>query len=219
MSAPAVAEGRAVAWDTVDAAFLGRLRAGHEPPREAPAPPPDPTPTEAPVLVEERSEERSLEEHTLPQSLGEWLLATVPDQWESLAIGVERAAAVGCRVIAVAGGRRGEGRTTVVEGLVATLEARGWQVSCVTGTAGHFGIVPPEGDDSRQLVIVDAGVWFPPGPIRHERVVALSRGCDAVILVRQASVPPSPARAAAIEHAGLLLVGEVETLCPVETLA
>ncbi|MFM7034214.1 MAG: hypothetical protein ACKOYJ_03330 [Planctomycetia bacterium] len=132
---------------------------------------------------------------------------------------MERAATVGCRVIAVAGGRRGEGRTTVVEGLVATLEARGWQVSCVTGTAGHLGTTPPDGGDPRQLVIVDGGVWFPPGPIRHERVEALSRGCDAVILVRQASMSPSPARAAAIEHAGLVLVGEVETMCPVETLA
>lgn len=148
------------------------------------------------------------------QPLVEWLLQKAPDQWAALAVAVERAVADGLRVIAVAGGARGEGRTTIVEGLAATLTARGWHVVLVSGPLSEAGEALSGGDRHRELVLVDAGVWFPPGPIRRDRVTAMSIGCDAVILVRRATQAPSPARAAAIEQAGCTLLGEVETLVP-----
>lgn len=151
------------------------------------------------------------------QPLVEWLLQKAAHQWAALAVAVERAVADGLRVIAVAGGGRGEGRTTLVEGLAATLTARGWHVVLVSGPLSEAGEAVIGGDRHRELVLVDAGVWFPPGPIRRERVAAMSAGCDAVILVRRATQAPSPARAAAIEQAGCRLLGEVETLVPWKT--
>lgn len=141
------------------------------------------------------------------RSLLEWLLAAAPDQWNGLADRVERAAGDGHRVIAVVGGDRGEGRTTIVHGLVATLASRGLRVHQASHPCGSDGREPA----ARDLVIVDAGIWFPPGRFRRDRLSAVSMGCDAVILVRRAATPPSAARAAAIRQAGLAFLGEVET--------
>jgi hypothetical protein len=152
------------------------------------------------------------------QPLVAWLLEQAPEQWSALAATVERAVAEGLRVIAVAGGGRGEGRTTLVEALGVTLTARGWHVVRIAGPlSSAAGNTFSRAGNDREVVIVDAGVWFPPGPIRHDRVAAMSVGCDAVILVRRATQAPSPARAAAIEQTGCRLLGEVETLVPMDT--
>lgn len=151
------------------------------------------------------------------QPLVAWLLKKAPDQWAALATIVEQTVTDGLRVIAVAGGARGEGRTTLVEGLAATLTARGWHVELVSGPLSEARESRIGADGTRAVVLVDAGVWFPPGPIRRDRIAAMSVGCDAAILVRRATQAPSPARAAAVEQAGCRLLGEVETFVPLQT--
>ncbi len=160
----------------------------------------------APVSIPPRSDTIDVDE-----SVVEWLLEKVPQQWAALATSVEQAAADGRRVIAIAGGGRGEGRTTLVAGLAATLTARGSRVVVVAGPFSEADQMLLESEPDRSLVIVDAGVWFPPGPIRRDRVASLCAGYDAAILVRRASQPSSPARADAIEQAGCHVVGEVVT--------
>jgi hypothetical protein len=145
------------------------------------------------------------------------LLHAAPRSWETIARRVEDAHRDGAGVVAVAGGRRGEGRTTVVECLARTLAARGRRVEIVdtaTAAAALSG-----GRDGGAIVLVDAGVWFPGGPIRRAHVERVSLGCDAVILVRREGQPQCAARGTAIEAAGLRLLGEVLTMVPVADAA
>jgi hypothetical protein len=206
------------ALDIVDAAFMRRLASpAREDRREAAPLPPDPQPVApapraADVVTAEPPGARNAD-----GSVVDWMLRAVPEQWNVLAAAVERAADAGQRVIAVVGGSRGEGRTTIVEGLATTLTRRGRSVLHTAVAPAHDGAVRNPHDDGR-IMLVDAGVWFPPGPIRHDRVARLAAGCDAAILVRRAAQSPSPARAAAIRRAGLVVLGEVETLVPAETL-
>lgn len=200
--------------DIVDAMFLRRLH----PDPAAPAAPstaaeikPAATQAEKPAVAAPVSPPPPSDTIAVDEFLVEWLLEKVPEQWAALATTVEQAVADGRRVIAVAGGGRGEGRTTLVAGLAATLTARGSRVVVVAGPLAEADQMLLESEPDRSLVIVDAGVWFPPGPIRRDRVASLSAGCDAAILVRRASQPSSPARAAAIEQAGCHVVGEVVT--------
>ena len=66
----------------------------------------------------------------------------------------------------------------------------------------------------KRIVLVDAGVWFPPGPIRRHRVLVASLGCDAAILVRRADRQPSPARETVLAAVGVTPLGEVLTFAP-----
>ena len=168
-------------------------------------------PPQSPAWEASPPAEVSGTEARVDQPLVDWLLQTAAPQWVAVAETVEHVVAEGLRVIAVAGGARGEGRTTLVEGLTATLRARGWQVVATSGPLAEAGEELFNGVTDRPVVIVDAGVWFPPGPIRRDRLATLSVGCDAVILVRRAAQPPSPARVAAIEQTGCRLLGEVLT--------
>jgi Mrp family chromosome partitioning ATPase len=152
--------------DIVDAVFLRRLH----PDPAAPAAPStaaeiksEPTPAEKPAVAAPVSTPPRSDTIDVDESLVEWLLKKVPQQWAALATTVEQAAADGRRVIAVAGGGRGEGRTTLVAGLAATLTARGWRAFVVAGPLTEAGETFLESDGDRQVVIVDAGVWFPPG--------------------------------------------------------
>lgn len=193
--------------DAVDAAFIQRMAAAGPGSTRTVPPVRDATELEGdstPVAVAREGET------TGRMPLLEWLLMTVPEQWASLADAVEQAAGKGHRVIAVAGGRRGEGRTTIVDGLAITLEGRGWGVRKVAGTFAQTGGELPA--EQRSLLLVDAGLWFPPGPIRNARLAHMSGGCDAAILVRRASEPSCSARAEALGRLGVAVLGEVETL-------
>jgi hypothetical protein len=144
------------------------------------------------------------------QTLIERLLAEGREQWERLADEVEVARRDGHRVIAVIGGEKGEGRTTLVECLANTLRTRGRDVVVFPSTEDASAIDGVHGHD-RRIVLVDAGVWFPPGPIRRQRLVQESVGCDAAILVRRADHEPVAARATAIAALGMTVLGEVVT--------
>jgi hypothetical protein len=136
------------------------------------------------------------------------LLVEAASQWQEIADRVEAARGRGRRVIAVAGHERGEGRTTIVAALDRVLRSRGREVVvCDAGnSAAHAG--PPH---DRRIVLADAGVWFPPGPIRRSRLLVASYGCEAVILVRRADRPTAPAIEAALAAIGIESLGEVVT--------
>jgi len=188
--------------DPLDAAFVLRFAAptaaprGHEPDESRAHPGENQAAHPPPVVAEVEA-----------ASVVGRLLASSAAEWQRLADHVEEACRRGSRVIAVAGGTRGEGRTTVVDGVVATLRARGRAPVRVDEGAICQRVAP----DRDSVVLVDAGVWFPPGPIRAARVMALAQGCDAAILVRRAEEPSCPARADILAHIGVRCLGEVET--------
>jgi len=144
-------------------------------------------------------------------TLVERLLAAVPDAWTGLAQRVEERHRGDAVVIAVTGARRGEGRTTIVRCLARVLAARGHAVECVSSPPLEPGLL---GGGRPPIVLVDAGVWFPGGPLRRSWIERQSLGCHAVILVRRADQPECPARAAACVAVGLDVVGEVLTMVP-----
>lgn len=201
----------AIMRDLIDQAFLERWQATLAPaPRPkpaAPAVPVDRAPVEAaPTPVRIVPDGLT----TTGTGLVDNLLASAADEWNSLAAEVEAARQRGRRVIAVVGSEPGEGRTTIVAGLVQSLTLRGRDtVSCtpaglsatVDATAG-----PTHG---KRIVIVDAGIWFPPGPIRRQRLMLASLGCDAAIFVRPAHRPEATAWAVALAAIGVEPLGEV----------
>ena len=139
------------------------------------------------------------------------LLRVVPHAWTQVAKRVEDARRDGAEVIAVAGARRGEGRTTLVQCLARTLVARGRRVECHDRVP--LGMASAD-RDAGNIVLVDAGIWFPGGPIRRAWLERQSLGCHAVILVRRADEPPCAARGTALEAVGLKVLGEVLTMVP-----
>lgn len=138
------------------------------------------------------------------------LLAAAGPQWQTLADRVESARLRGRRVIGIAGSAAGEGRSTLVECLAATLRTRGREVLRLESLelAAQSGREPTH---DKRIVLVDAGIWFPPGPIRRPRLVAVSLGCDAAILVRRADAAAAAAREAALAGIGIEVLGEVLT--------
>ncbi len=205
--------------DLLDAAFLRRLTdrppsSRHDAPR-----PPQPTtghvvvPREPPTQTPAASAgAASMSSHVRP--VVERLLGQAPEEWAALAAHVESARQRGLRVIAVAGGRAGEGRTTVVQCLAETLRTRGRDVCCTAAHELALASVGPDGrgpTHDKRIIIVDAGIWFPPGPIRRALLQVASLGCEAAILVRRAGAAGGTARQAALEAIGVEVLGEVLT--------
>ncbi|NBP89506.1 MAG: hypothetical protein EBU59_13615, partial [Planctomycetia bacterium] len=101
------------------------------------------------------------------------LLDRFPAQWAAVVTAVEEARKAGTRVIAVAGHQRGEGRTTLVQGLSMLLVKRGWRVACFASASGWWQELVGDAATWQErlpgvaatddLVLVDAGIWFPPG--------------------------------------------------------
>jgi len=142
--------------------------------------------------------------------LVEQLLEQAPEAWESLAARVEQAHAEGLRVVAVAGAERGEGRSTVVAGIARALQQRGRRVVCGTQAplVKEESDVPP---DDETIVLVDAGVWFPPGPIRRKVLARCALGCDTLLFVRRQDVPECLAYQQALAAIGMPVLGVVLT--------
>jgi hypothetical protein len=143
------------------------------------------------------------------------LLGAGRDQWEMLAAEVEAARLAGHRVIAVTGGEQGEGRSTLVACLAKVLRDRGRDVIVLGSTAELSADDADPADGGRlhdkRIVLVDAGAWFRPGPIRRHRLLVATLGCDAAILVRRAGCEPAAAWAAALAAVGVTPLGEVVT--------
>jgi len=138
------------------------------------------------------------------------LLVDCPQQWERLAERVEAACAAGSHVIAVASRGRGEGCSTTVRGLARVLLARGRDVTCRTPAMAPSSWAA-DVESGRRPVLVDAGVWFPAGPLHRGRLARLALDCHAVVLVRRAERPPCSACERALAAIGLEVLGEVVT--------
>lgn len=153
------------------------------------------------------------------------LLERFPEQWAAVALAVEQARRAGTRVIAVAGHQQGEGKTTLVRGLGLLLSERGWQVTSFPSAAAWWqelvGAGPPwqphqigTAAADNDLVLVDAGIWFPPGPLRPRQLLLKMFGFDGVLLMRHHAHAPCPARDGAIAKAGLQSIGEIVSFAP-----
>jgi hypothetical protein len=204
--------------DMLDAAFVTRWRA-----LAAPQPAPNSLVDQAACGEQAPGEEAVSEpipRQKMPLAvppdapLAERLLRAAPEEWIGLAGHVERARLRGRRIIAVAGCERGEGRTTLVECLATALRARGCEVTCVgpaDAAAADRGTPGGGVSHDKRIVLVDAGIWFPPGPVRRQRLMVASLGCEAVILVRRADRPSIGSQAALLAGFGVEVLGEVMT--------
>ena len=154
------------------------------------------------------------------------LLAAVPEQWEMLADRIVGACEKGCHVIAIAGHHAQEGRTTITRGIASVLRSQGRQVRCLgssqelwrelIGDSGMWQLHKDrhgclESHEKEGVVLVDSGVWFSPGPFRKQEIASRVFGCDAVLLVRHADVPPCPSRQHVLSSLGVFPIGEVGT--------
>ena len=154
------------------------------------------------------------------------LLTAVPEQWEMLVDRIVDARKKGCRIIAIAGHHAEEVRTTITRGLYSVLRSDGRQVRCLGSSQelwreliGDSGIRQLHQDrqgclESRgkeDIILVDSGVWFPPGPFRKQDIASRVFGCDAVLLVRRADVTPCPSRQQFLSSLGVFPIGEVVT--------
>ena len=140
------------------------------------------------------------------------LLRAAWAEWSAVADEVEAARGRGRRVIAVVACERDAGTSTLVEGLVRLLRRRGRDAVAAAG--GDVGLPAAGPTHDRRIVLVDAGVWFPPGRIHRQRVAVASTGCDAAILVRPADREPPAAWSAVLEAIGVEPLGEVVSFAP-----
>jgi hypothetical protein len=163
----------------------------------APVEPSTPTRSDRPPVAE-----------TAAAPLLDRLLAAAEPQWQAIADRVEAARGRGRRVIAVAGHDRHEGRTTIVAAVAGVLRGRGRDVVVVEPGAAAVAAGPTH---DKRIILVDAGVWFPPGPIRRARLLVASYGCEAALVVRRADRPAVAAIEAALEAIGVEPLGEVVT--------
>jgi hypothetical protein len=139
------------------------------------------------------------------------LLEAVPSEWDSLAEAIESAAFAGRRVVALTGGQRGEGRSTVTVGVADVLRRRGRSVAIHAQAPLLLPIEEAEEARAAEIVLVDAGPWFTTGPVRRRTVERAALGCDAAVLVRRADRPPCPAWTEALAAIGLTVIGEAVT--------
>ncbi len=218
--------------DAIDQAFIARWKSREPAAPAGPPPAADPAATLAPPPTQPEADPlrhsdapRPLDDDLGDPELVARLLVAGGRQWSILADEVEAARLAGHRAIGIAGGERGEGRTTLVACLARTLRDRSRDVvvlaGCI-GTAGARGL-PTDGGrlHDKRIVLVDAGIWFPPGPIRRPRLMMASLGCDAAILVRRADREPAPGWAVALAAVGVTVLGEVVTFAspPEEAVA
>lgn len=140
------------------------------------------------------------------------LLATAADEWAGLADEIEAARRRGRRIVAITSSERAAGCSALVEGLVRILRRRGRDAVGLPASA-----LPVDGPGhDKRIVLVDAGVWFPPGRISRQRLLVTTAGCDAAILVRKAGRPAPAAWGPALQAIGVEPLGEVISCAPGE---
>jgi hypothetical protein len=138
------------------------------------------------------------------------LLAAARTEWEALADEVIAARDRGRRAIAIVACERAAGCSTLAAGLVRVLRGRGRDaVECSAVAIASAGA-----PHDKRIVIVDGGVWFPPGRINRQRLLVSSCGCDAAILVVRSGHRPPAAWSTSLEAIGVEPLGEVVSFVP-----
>ena len=138
------------------------------------------------------------------------LLVAVPETWVGLAQRVEERQRAGSIVFAVAGAGPSEGAARSWSASPGPRSARGNAVEIAAAAPPEIPL--PRSGRRPPIVLVDAGVWFPGGPLRRGWLERRSLGCHAVILVRRADAAPCPQRGPACAAVGLDVLGEVVTM-------
>jgi hypothetical protein len=138
------------------------------------------------------------------------LLAAARTEWDALADEVVAARGRGRRAVAIVACERAAGCSTLVAGLVRVLHARGRDAIACASDA----IPTTAATHDKRIVLVDAGVWFPPGRINRQRLLVVSSGCDAAILVVRSGRRPPMAWSTCLEAIGVEPLGEVASFVP-----
>lgn len=143
------------------------------------------------------------------------LLAAAVDAWSALADEIVSARARGHRAIALVSCERRVGCSTLVEGLRRVLVSRGRDAMACTPVS-----MPDTGPThDKRILIVDGGIWFPPGRIHRQRLLVASSGCDAAILVVRSGHSPPAAWSTSLQAIGVEPLGEVISFVPPSTAA
>ena len=138
------------------------------------------------------------------------LLAAARTEWETLADEVIAARGRGRRAVAIVACERAAGCSTLTAGLVRVLHDRGREaIACRSGAIPTTGAT-----HDKRIVLVDGGVWFPPGRINRQRLLVAASGCDAVILVVRSGRRPPAAWSTCLEAIGVEPLGEVVSFVP-----
>ena len=138
------------------------------------------------------------------------LLAAARTEWEALADEAIAARGRGRRAIAIVACERAAGCSTLAAGLARVLRDRGRDaVECPAVAIPSTGAT-----HDKRIVIVDGGVWFPPGRINRQRLLVVSSGCDAAILVVRSGRRPPACWSTCLEAIGVEPLGEVVSFVP-----
>ena len=138
------------------------------------------------------------------------LLAAARTEWEALADEVVAARGRGRRAVAIVACERAAGCSTLTAGLVRVLHERGREaIACRSGAIPTTGAT-----HDKRIVLVDGGIWFPPGRINRQRLLVAASGCDAAILVIRSGRRPPAAWSTCLEAIGVEPLGEVVSFVP-----
>jgi hypothetical protein len=198
--------------DFLDAAFVTRWQASLSPAVPVPPAVPAADAASAPPTPETTPAVATIDavEPTAADDFVGRLLAAARTEWEALADEVIAARDRGRRAIAIVACERAAGCSTLAVGLVRVLRGRGRDaVACPT-----IAIASAGAPHDKRIVIVDGGVWFPPGRIHRQRLLVASCGCDAAILVVRSGHRPPAAWSTCLEAIGVEPLGEVVSFVP-----
>lgn len=193
--------------DFLDAAFVDRWQTSQAPavgipPAVTRAEPPASMPTAAPRIAPATPSEAD-------DFVGR-LVAAARTEWEALADEAVAARSRGRRAIAIVACERAAGCSTLAAGLARVLRGRGRDaVECPAIAIPSTGAT-----HDKRIVIVDGGVWFPPGRINRQRLLVVSSGCDAAILVVRSGRRPPACWSTCLEAIGVEPLGEVVSFVP-----
>ncbi len=196
--------------DFLDAAFVDRWQTSLAP---AVGAPPDIARAESPVVIPTTPPEIATADPPAAADFVGRLMAAARAEWEALADEAIAARGRGRRAIAIVACERGAGCSTLCTGLVRALRDRGRDAVGVAAVAIPSADTPHD----KRIVIVDGGVWFPPGRINRQRLLVVSSGCDAAILVVRSGSRPPACWSTCLEAIGVEPLGEVVSFVPTST--
>ena len=193
--------------DFLDAAFVSRWQTSLAPAIGVPPAIPSVVP---PASMATTSSGTAPDAASVPDVFVGRLVAAARTEWEGLADEAIAARGRGRRTIAIVACERAAGCSTLAAGLARVLRDRGRDaVECQAVAIPSTGVA-----HDKRIVIVDGGVWFPPGRINRQRLLVASSGCDAAILVVRSGHRPPACWSTCLEAIGVEPLGEVVSFVP-----